>query len=320
MLSKNEIITGIYCFTNKINNKKYIGQSINIINRYYHHKYNYLYENHNKINTVFYDALRKYGFNMFDFKILEECPIAELDQREKYWISFLNTQIPNGYNVEGGGRYSKQFTSQRIAKPRRNRLRHSNDINRVPNSFTCSICGKILETRRKYCQECLNRIIHEHRPDKQIFLKDEEINISLIDEILNTSMEATAKSLGYTSGNALKKRLKKNGYPTNRSDMLRWYKEETGDIHPSELDRLKREQERYQRHLKRNLSKEIYQIDEVSSQIVNKYASLREAVRKSGFSNGSICRCLQSGKSYNGYLWRYCDENDEYGKKKLPSD
>ena len=35
---QNNIISGIYCIENKVNNKKYIGQSKNINDRWYKHK------------------------------------------------------------------------------------------------------------------------------------------------------------------------------------------------------------------------------------------------------------------------------------------
>ena len=63
---------GIYKLTNKINNKVYIGQSINIENRFQQHKNNCLNENLKDYNTKFYRALRKYGVENFTFEIIEE--------------------------------------------------------------------------------------------------------------------------------------------------------------------------------------------------------------------------------------------------------
>lgn len=87
---------GIYCFTNKINNKKYIGQSINIEERYKAHKYNY-----SKNNTCFYKAINEYGWDNFSFKVLEQCLIKELNDKEKYWIQYFDS-FNNGYNSTSG--------------------------------------------------------------------------------------------------------------------------------------------------------------------------------------------------------------------------
>lgn len=57
--------------------------------------------------TKFYDAIRKYGIEKFDWKILKEVDtIEELLYWEKYFISKLTT-INNGYNqCEGGLGYT----------------------------------------------------------------------------------------------------------------------------------------------------------------------------------------------------------------------
>lgn len=93
---------GIYKVTNKINNKVYIGQSINIENRFQQHKNNCSNENLKDYNTKFYRALRKYGVENFTFEVLEELSKEELNEREKYWVSFYNS-FKEGYNSNGGG-------------------------------------------------------------------------------------------------------------------------------------------------------------------------------------------------------------------------
>ena len=95
---------GIYLFTNKQNNKKYVGQSIDIARRYYQHSVNSFNSSSKEYNSYFYSAIRKYGFDNFTFEILEECEKNELDSREKYWIEFYNSNTEeNGYNLTPGG-------------------------------------------------------------------------------------------------------------------------------------------------------------------------------------------------------------------------
>ena len=69
---------GIYKFTCKINNKVYIGQSVNIENRFKSHLNNYNNKNLKDYNTKFYRALRKYGISNFSFEIVEEVKNKEL--------------------------------------------------------------------------------------------------------------------------------------------------------------------------------------------------------------------------------------------------
>jgi group I intron endonuclease len=97
---------GIYKFTNKINNKSYIGQSVNIANRVQDHFYRafYNYHTNREYDKAFYRALRKYGKENFNFEILEECSKEDLNEREKYWIKYYNS-YENGYNETIGGDY-----------------------------------------------------------------------------------------------------------------------------------------------------------------------------------------------------------------------
>lgn len=93
---------GVYCITNKINNKKYIGCSNDIENRWRHHKYESENKNYKGYNFPIHKAIRKYGIENFSFEILEECD--NYFEREKYYIKFYNSENNNyGYNCTSGG-------------------------------------------------------------------------------------------------------------------------------------------------------------------------------------------------------------------------
>lgn len=92
---------GIYKFTNKINGKIYIGQSIDIIARKRSH-INDAYCKGKDSNCPFHQAIIKYGENGFNFEIIEECPKELLNEREKYWIQYYDS-YHNGYNASPGG-------------------------------------------------------------------------------------------------------------------------------------------------------------------------------------------------------------------------
>lgn len=96
---------GIYKITNQVNGKKYIGQSLNIGQRWKDHKYIAKSNNENrKYHMAIYEAIRKYGIDNFIFEILEECSKELLDEKERYWISYYNSNTKeNGYNETAGG-------------------------------------------------------------------------------------------------------------------------------------------------------------------------------------------------------------------------
>jgi len=93
----------VYKITNKINKKIYIGKSkLSVDKRWKRHIQNALYY---KRKGYFYTAIRKYGQDNFNLEILEEIIIeSELNNREKYWIKYYQSNNKNiGYNMTEGG-------------------------------------------------------------------------------------------------------------------------------------------------------------------------------------------------------------------------
>ena len=89
----------IYKITNKINQKSYVGKTINSIEeRWNEHKRDY-----KKFpERPLYRAINKYGIENFTIEQIEEVDTNILSEREIYWIGFFHTYT-NGYNATLGG-------------------------------------------------------------------------------------------------------------------------------------------------------------------------------------------------------------------------
>ena len=94
-------MVGIYKITNKINNKCYIGQSVDIQQRWSKHLS--AFNGEHTPDYKIYRAFEKYGLQNFTFEVIEECEQQHLDEREIYWIEFYNS-FAEGYNMSLGGR------------------------------------------------------------------------------------------------------------------------------------------------------------------------------------------------------------------------
>ena len=98
----------IYCYTNKTNNHKYVGQTNNIERRKREHKCSALNPNREDYNLLFHKKLREYGIENFSFEILEKIDDNNIDlvnEREIYWIKKLKSFVrDNGYNLTLGGK------------------------------------------------------------------------------------------------------------------------------------------------------------------------------------------------------------------------
>ena len=89
---------GIYCITNNINGKKYVGQSVCIEERFQQHIYS-------KSNSEIHKAIEEYGVSNFRFEVLIACSKKELDEQEVKFIRLLGT-YEDGYNQTRGGQHS----------------------------------------------------------------------------------------------------------------------------------------------------------------------------------------------------------------------
>lgn len=103
MKNKNVLRSGIiYAITNRIDGKKYIGQTIQSVEvRWYHHLYS---ARHGLRDTVLCRALKKHGEESFSIEVIDRADsIRELSALEQKYIAALNTIAPNGYNLTSGG-------------------------------------------------------------------------------------------------------------------------------------------------------------------------------------------------------------------------
>ena len=89
----------IYCHINKINRKRYVGQTCQQPKRRWNSGYGY------KKNFYFYNAIQKYGWHNFQHIILETgLTYQQANERERYYIKkFDTTNSTKGYNIAEGG-------------------------------------------------------------------------------------------------------------------------------------------------------------------------------------------------------------------------
>ena len=80
------------------NRKPYIGQAINLERRKKDHK-----ARAKEGSTGFHGAIFKHGWDAFAWEVLEVCPVEDLNDREVFWISALDTFKGFGYNRTPGG-------------------------------------------------------------------------------------------------------------------------------------------------------------------------------------------------------------------------
>lgn len=163
---KEDKIYCVYEHKNKVNGKRYIGQSMNVNNRWGRDGKQYKRCNH------FYNAIQKYGWDCFEHNILvDKLTKKEADIVEKTLISAFETTNPvYGYNLASGGAngsnqkgriwVTNNTTEQHLILPEQSQEYIDNGYveGRLPHSEETKEKLREVSKSRVYCDEWGKRI------------------------------------------------------------------------------------------------------------------------------------------------------------------
>lgn len=156
----------IYCFTNLINQKKYIGSSCssNPSRRYNQHLYWVNHPDGEKGQYPLYCAIRKYGIENFSYTILEyfsdEIDEYEIREKEHDYLIKYNVLVPNGYNQTLDTHHPRNDpkTYEKMSETKRNnakqvaRLDDNNNILEIWRSI--ADCAEQTQYNEKHIAAC----------------------------------------------------------------------------------------------------------------------------------------------------------------------
>lgn len=138
----------IYLITNTNNGKCYVGQTKNNVSQRFAQHIDGAYRCYDNKQSDFYKDIVKVGedvFNVFKYKILEECSDNNLNEREIYWIKKIkplynwahrNEYLEHIYNDEICNLYKNGYTITEIRK--KYKCRH-NEIVKILNKNNIQI-------------------------------------------------------------------------------------------------------------------------------------------------------------------------------------
>lgn len=180
----------IYCITNIITRKQYVGQTRGELNKRWKQ---HLQEAKTYNTRPLYRALNKYGDSNFKIKILEECPIEKLNDRECYWIEKLNT-FNEGYNATSGGDYfdHSEETKDKISIGMSNVERSDKWVNNISKAH-------LLKIEKGELWGCLTGNHYNHDKLKRSV---KATNLETGEEFIFSSMREGAKELSGSEWNA----------------------------------------------------------------------------------------------------------------------
>lgn len=307
-------MVGIYKIENLINGHKYIGQSRNISQRWNAEKRCAFSPNSSSYDYPLSKAFRKYGIENFSFTILEECSIDELNEKERFWISYYDSFF-HGYNQtlggDGGGNNNSQLIldiiddlkntkllQREIAKKRGVSEEIVQGINtgrywfldnqeypirgvRTITQRYCIDCGKKITRKALRCPECSVKLQQKvERPSKE----------ELFDYLVSIKGNFTEASRRFgVTDNSIRKWCAKYDLPTSSKDYRLLIEE-----NPNKG---------------RTIPKKIAQIDSVTNKVITTYDTIADAYKALKVKNSSHISAVCRGKRKTayGYKWKYIE-------------
>ncbi len=200
----------IYCYHNKINNKEYVGQTNNLINRKKQHIQDSIHQHvgHEKAYLQpIHCAIRQYGIENFEISILEIIDTQdwnEVNQKESQWIKKRNCLAPYGYNLKAQGEANKGNNKSKLDQET-----IINIITDLKNNISISNIAEKYHISRPYVSDinngrCLkqpnenyplqqNRITNDEYYEIFDLLENTNYSINKIAEYLNRNKDTIQK-------------------------------------------------------------------------------------------------------------------------------
>ena len=156
---------GVYKITNTKNGKVYIGQSVDIKNRFKTHKKQLRENDHD--NCFLQDDWNTYGEDSFTFEVVQKCRSAHLNEIEQHLIKeYDSTNREKGYNRSAGcgrdlsvnswyfrGRTKGDSSIKTYGRDNTNYIFFKNDNGEMEYNSVCIDCDK--ECKQSFRAEIL---------------------------------------------------------------------------------------------------------------------------------------------------------------------
>lgn len=137
---------GIYGIQNKINGNIYVGKTgMNFGDRWDSHRT--LLSGGKHFNQYLQRAWDKYGEDNFEFIVIEDCNVDELDEKERYYIKLYREQDLS-YNLADGGE-GGSFLGKHLSEETKRKIGEKNRINMTGRKLSEDTKQKMSQSQKE---------------------------------------------------------------------------------------------------------------------------------------------------------------------------
>lgn len=262
---EGQLINVIYCVTNVVNGKCYVGKTSSTLNRRISgHVYDAL---HKDSRYAFHAAIRKHGLDAFVVEVLDTC--ASLEELRVKEIERIDekSSYTSGYNMTRGGEGIDGF-------------RHTADTKRVIS---------VMKKGRPLADASRRKLL---KPVLQVDLASDVI-ISRFESIMAAHAATGVSNIGMCCRGKIK-----------AAGGFRWRYEDSSHAMKGTWHPKKREAMTDRLASGTHNDKPVLQVDVTTGETLAEFASVKEAALATGATNiSSVCRGIR--KSSGGFVWRF---------------
>lgn len=334
---------GIYMIRNSINNKIYIGQSVNIERRWKDHKIDLKNNKHQNCHLQL--SYNKYGGDNFEYNIIFKCTSIELNKNEIYFINkYKSYDNKYGYNQTFGGDNNIVFNDEVIAKMRNSHsyeyvpiLKYDVNKELIKKYNSLSEASRDVDGTPSGIRNCANKFSYDIGNSKtyKSFIWIYEFDKSKFDDCdiknyLNTQNSFAVNKYTYPDGKFICRYDTVTDAATSNNvtnDVIsmcvrKVQSHSNGFTYRKALDSDRGDINIPMKKLKKRKPVVAYYADNNEFAM---YIDDMQTLIDNGYHSGHICECCNGKrKTYKGYIWKYADEQfekyfSEDGIKKVES-
>lgn len=143
-----------------------------------------------KLDTILGRAIKKYGWENFKYETVEECDNKEeLLEKEKYYINYYNSLMPNGYNMTKGG--EKLFGSNNPFFGKK----HSKESREKMSNAQSKKVGELNQFYGRHHTEQTKQLISQNNSKKVVNIDNDGMVVNIFDNIKNAAQWCLEQNL-----------------------------------------------------------------------------------------------------------------------------
>ena len=303
----------VYCHTNKINNKKYIGiTSTSVDKRWGKNGSGY------KGQLLFYNAIQKYGWNNFEHEILvsDLNSISACNKEIELIKKFNTTNKKYGYNISSGGKaYNGVLNNSKSKKVYQYTLKgvlietyisvaEASRLTKISYSHICACCKGNRSSAGNYQWSYQNTINSIKQIEDEETRRRESRKRPILQYSLDGHFIKEWKSIKDASTITKINKSSITGCCNNKyktAGGFQWIKKTSikiKELIPKALDK--------NMQIGVTNGKKILKIDKTTNNILKEYCSISEIIRELHCSKIPIMECCKGNRNdFRDYIWKY---------------